>query len=76
MCDLRELNSVVFCKCGFKLDTHAGLTLASLQSQLAAAYEQHAASCAADPVFSLEERFGLKALYLRCTACGDLQVVL
>lgn len=76
MCNLRELNSVVFCKCGFKLDTHAGLTLSSLQSQLAAAYAQHAAACAADPVFSLEERFGLKALYLGCTACGDLQVVL
>jgi hypothetical protein len=65
------------CGCGFKLDTHAGLTLHDLRQRLAAAFAAHGArGCTAAPSFALSERFGVRALYLGCAACSDLHVVL
>lgn len=76
---LVEFAAVVACRspgCSFKLDTHNGLTLADLRARLAAVYAEHASRCVAVPQFRLEERFGIKALYIGCVVCEDLQVVL
>ena len=73
---LLEHASVVICRCGLRLDTHVGLTLRGLSERLAAARTLHGAHCSAAPRCTLEDRFGVRALYMGCKVCGSLALVL
>lgn len=71
------LETVVGCRCGLRLNTAHGLTIAHLQSSLAETYATHrAGGCAEEPVYEVRDYFGIDALWMLCASCEDLQVVL
>jgi len=67
----------IFCACGFRLDLKdPGITLAVVQEQLYDRYASHSKVCSATPKFEVQNQFGISALYLKCTVCGSLDVVI
>ncbi|GAQ78452.1 hypothetical protein KFL_000130340 [Klebsormidium nitens] len=67
----------IFCINGdFRIDTqHDHINLEYLQNRLEEACHEHSKNCHHVPGFVLQERFGIKALYLACQDCGALQIV-
>eukprot|EP00243_Klebsormidium_subtile_P002880 TRINITY_DN15871_c0_g1_i1.p1 TRINITY_DN15871_c0_g1~~TRINITY_DN15871_c0_g1_i1.p1 ORF type:complete len:326 (+),score=47.07 TRINITY_DN15871_c0_g1_i1:214-1191(+) len=67
----------IFCINGdFRIDTqHDHINLEYLQNRLEEACQEHSKNCHQDPGFVLQERFGIKALYLACQDCGALHTV-
>jgi hypothetical protein len=73
---LATLDTLIRCRgCGLSLNTSRGLGLDSLQESLAGAYGLHRERCPAEPAFAVRDLFGIRALYLECAACKDVQVV-
>jgi hypothetical protein len=72
---LFDVSGVIYCRCGFRMDTANGLSLRHLQEQLVHSYASHASKCSHPPVYVVKKQFGLTALYLECSHCGDLQLI-
>lgn len=76
---LQQNKQVITCGCGkFRLDTQDDqVGLEFLQQRLADVHQEHRDSgCHAQPSFSLEDRFGMAALYMTCSICRILEWVL
>uniref|UniRef100_A0A7I4BSP1 RPA-interacting protein C-terminal domain-containing protein n=1 Tax=Physcomitrium patens TaxID=3218 RepID=A0A7I4BSP1_PHYPA len=76
---LKQIKTVIVCSCGdFRLDTKDDqIGLKFLQTRLADVHQQHADSgCLLQPTFSIEDQFGIPALYMRCSKCESFQCVL
>jgi hypothetical protein len=74
---LFTVSTAIGCRCGFRMNTANGLTIEHLHQSLAASYAAHrAGGCTAEPVYRLQDYFGVDAVWMSCEACEDLQVVL
>eukprot|EP00026_Physarum_polycephalum_P015037 Phypoly_transcript_15622.p1 GENE.Phypoly_transcript_15622~~Phypoly_transcript_15622.p1 ORF type:complete len:228 (+),score=35.39 Phypoly_transcript_15622:100-684(+) len=74
---LLQNNHVIFCACGFRLDLKdPGITLGVVQQQLSDRYANHGKTCSATPTFEVQNQYGISALYLKCTVCDSLDVVI
>jgi hypothetical protein len=76
---LRQHVSVIYCPCGFRLDTGSdGVTISGVRQRLHAAVEQHESVCPAPPQFAVQQLTGspYTALTMQCAACALFDVVL
>eukprot|EP00040_Diaphanoeca_grandis_P044833 m.13758 g.13758 ORF g.13758 m.13758 type:complete len:217 (+) comp9837_c0_seq1:302-952(+) len=72
---LMQNNNVIFCACGFRVDTqHDGGTLATMKSQLDAAVAHHESVCTSTPTFQMDPM--LNMLTMKCVVCAHVAVVL
>ncbi|XP_052799474.1 RPA-interacting protein A-like [Mya arenaria] len=69
--------SVIFCKCGLRIDTEQdGLSLGNVQRLLEMGLEQHGAACHCEPVYSLVSDAGPTNLLMTCPDCDWMSVVI
>eukprot|EP00898_Chlorokybus_atmophyticus_P008760 jgi/Chlat1/8886/Chrsp92S08199 len=76
---LAQSKSVIFCACGLRLDTETDqVHLEYLKQRLAEAWQAHAdMRCPApSPQFTVQQRFGLQALYSTCHVCHLFELLL
>eukprot|EP00897_Mesotaenium_endlicherianum_P002659 jgi/Mesen1/2420/ME000157S01560 len=75
---LHQHREVIFCSCGlFRLNTqYDQVNLEFLGARLQESLQEHTdLDCAQAPYFTIEEHFGVTALYMRCLSCESFKLV-
>ncbi|KAL5017116.1 hypothetical protein ScPMuIL_006705 [Solemya velum] len=74
---MMQNKSVVFCKCGMRVDTEQDcLTLTYIKQTLDDGTKQHSEACDYPPVFSVVAEVGSNNLLMSCEECDFLHIVI
>lgn len=74
---LQQEQQIIFCCCGFRLDTlNDQIGLMFLKNRLAELWQKHADLCKEFPSFLKGDEFGFSALYMQCNTCYTFDLVI
>lgn len=74
---LHENKSIIFCKCGVRINTEQdGLTLSNVKQMLKDGLELHNYACQTEPEFSTLSVLGTTNLFMTCKDCDMMHVII